>query len=168
MRTIGHHPWQGSRDCDGGCGRLISANPALVRTGHRFGALVSIATDQTLHPNWSERWADDVQRMARIHIMPELGMVAVELLTPEMIERRLTEISSLHSRSLADKISHIIRRAVKVGIGRGIWEPGRDPMSLAGNPVKWTLQTPDRRMIPTDAQVESLIESMTDQDASTG
>lgn len=147
---------------------LLSANPDLVRPDHPFAALVSIATDPTLHPNWSERWADDVQRLARIHIIPQLGTVAVELLKPEMIERRLTEISSTFSRSLADKVSQIIARAVRVGIGRGIWDPGRDPMSLAGRPVKWSLQKPNRRMIPTDAQVEALIESMAAEDAQYG
>lgn len=147
---------------------LLSANPHLVRSEHPFGVLVSIATDPSLHPNWSERWAEDVQRLARIHIVPQLGTVAAEQLRPEMIERRLSEITSGYSRSLANKVSQIIGRAVRVGIGRGIWEPGRDPMSLAEKSVKWTMQKPDRRLIPTDAQVEALIESMTADDAQYG
>lgn len=89
----------------------IAAGPALRQPGQntrgapirgpRFGR----HRPEAPFASWSERWAEDVQRLARIHIVPQLGEIPAEMTTPEMIERRLIEVSTEFSRSLARGIT---------------------------------------------------------------
>lgn len=138
--------------------RLLATGNSIVDPHHAFGVLVSIATDPTRR-RWSAKWSADVDRITRIHIMPELGSMPCVAITGDVIDSHLVSLSSRYSKSLVDKVYQIVARSVRIGIARGVWEVGRDPMSFVDAPPS-SASRPDRRLIPTDSQVSQLIASM--------
>src|SRR5690606_39951419 len=61
-------------------------------------ALVSVATDPAKH-QWTPRWAEEVERIARIHLIPALGTVTAKNFT------KADAISILESMAAKDRKS---------------------------------------------------------------
>lgn len=138
--------------------RLLATDATPVNSEHAFGVLLSIATDPSKR-RWSDKWAGEVDRLTRIHLMPDLGHLPCSNITGDLIDSLLVSLSDRYSKAFVNKAYQIIARAVRIGVSRGIWEVGRDPMAFVDRPPS-SVGRPDRRLIPTDSQVTQLIESM--------
>lgn len=144
--------------------RLMSENPdVLSRRSAVFATLVSRASDPETH-TWSPEWANRVERIARLHVIPALGSLDCDRMTRDHVQRFLNGLAAEgYSRSFITHVRNLVAAAVREGVRHGIWDFGRDPMDGVTLPrvEEGSSGKPDLDLIPSDDQVLRLIQVLT-------
>jgi hypothetical protein len=72
--------------------RLWTEGGQLATADTTFAALVSAAIDPR-HRDWTENWANRVERIARIHIIPRLGDLPARQITRQHLAAVLQDMA---------------------------------------------------------------------------
>jgi integrase len=143
--------------------RLAAVPGGLSTPDPLVAALVSVATDPARH-QWTPRWAEEVERIARIHLIPALGTVTAKNFTKADAISILDFMAAKgYSSSIVEHCRRILAMAMNEGVERGLWAPRRHPLSGAKVPRGTAGNVsgrPDLGLVPTDEQVIALIEQM--------
>lgn len=145
--------------------RLASTSGVLSTHDVPVAALVSAATDPANH-QWTTDWANRVERLVRIHIIPALGPTTARNLTKAQLISILQRLADDgYSTHTITKVRQLLGKAMDEGVKHGLWRAGGHP--LVGVKVPRTYVgnesgRPDLRMVPTDSQVLELINRMAD------
>lgn len=109
--------------------RLAAVPGGLSTPDTLVAALVSVATDPAKH-QWTPRWAEEVERIARIHLIPVLGTAAAKNFTKADAISILESMAARgYSSSIIEHSRRILAMAMNEGVERGLWAPRRHPLS---------------------------------------
>ena len=140
--------------------RLWTEGGQLATADTTFAALVSAAIDPR-HRDWTENWANRVERIARIHIIPQLGDLPARQITRQHLSAVLQDMAlEGYSHDFMKHTRNVIKLAVDEGIQREVWDGSRNPLvgvTVPRSRARVEDGRPDLAMIPTDNQVEELV-----------
>lgn len=125
-----------------------------------FATLLSVATDPQ-YRTWTAEWANRIETIARIHIVPSLGQLPAGQLTRQHVSGLLAEMAKAgYSYHFLSHTRKVIKLAVDEGIQRGVWDGSRNPLVGVTVPrpaSKVEDGRPDLATVPTDLQVSEVI-----------
>ncbi len=125
-----------------------------------FAALLSVATDPQ-YRTWTAEWANRVESIARIHIIPSLGQLPAGQLTRQHISALLAEMAKAgYSFHFLSHTRKVIKLAIDEGVQRGVWDGSRHPLVGVTVPrpnPKVEDGRPDLTMVPTESQASEVI-----------
>lgn len=133
-----------------------------------FGALIQDVIEAG-KGRWAPDWIGFHERMARLHVLPELGAVWHDQITVKRLQNFLDGLQKTggepYSYSYVNHCRRLVARAVSRGVELGLYEPHSHP---ARGLVTRTAATdhddgsPNLEAIPTDDQVQQLIKLLAD------